>query len=388
METKNMNMEEVIERMNQIPAEVMEKDADLEALQKETDELIERKAELMAEKLQRDTEAVIQGAGQTIETIGEQKMENKITRDSKEYIDAYAEYVKTGDATICRALMTENGIDGNKDPGTVAVPSFVEARVKAAWERNDIWNRIPKSYLKGNYKVNFEISRGAASIHEEGADPISEEDLVLGIVEILPKMVKKYKQVTDEVMSLRGQAFLDYIYDEITYEIIKLAVKQLIDAIDDLDTTATASAPAVAEQHVETLSADDFILAEAELSGDIRDVVAIMNRKTWALYKTLRTADGYQFADIFNGMDVLFTEALPSFTNAEDGDTFAIVGSLSEGAHANLPNGTEVQFAIDDRSIAVTSKDVVAILGKLYVGVGVVQNNAFCKLIKGEEASA
>lgn len=384
MEIKEMTMEQVIERMAAITSEMEAEGADLEALSAEADQLIERKADLKAAQLIADTQAVIAGAGEVIETrTGDNNMSNIITRDSKEYIDAYAEYIKTGDATAVRALLTENGIDSEGKPGTVAVPTFVEQRVKAAWERNDIWNRIPKSFLKGNYKTNFEIERGPASIHLEGAPAIDEQNLVLGMVELVPVMLKKYKLLPDEIMSMRGREFLDYIYDEIEYEIIKLAVGQLISAIDDSPAVADETHPAVAATEIAEISANDFILAEAELSGDLNNAVAIMNRKTYALYRTLRTADGYQFTDLFNGMTVLFTDALPSFATASEGDTFAIVGSLEEGSHANLPNGREVQFVIDDRSIAVTSKDVVGILGKLYIGVGVVQSGAFCKLTKG-----
>ena len=49
-------------------------------------------------------------------------------RNSKEYINAYAEYIKTGDDRECRALLTEN-----VGTGTVPVPEIVYDIVKTAW---------------------------------------------------------------------------------------------------------------------------------------------------------------------------------------------------------------------------------------------------------------
>lgn len=376
MEIMEMNLEEVIARMNAIADELNGEGADVEALETETNSLIERKNQLIAEK-DAEIQAVVSDEGETIqENIERSKpMETMITRNSPEYIDAYAEYIKTGDDKIVRALLTENAYGG-----TVAVPEIVENRVRTAWERDDIWNRIPKSYLKGNYKINFEVSSTEAVNHTEGAEAIDPETLVLGIVELKPQMVKKYVELTDEVLSLRGEAFLNYIYDELTYRIIKKAVKNAIASITALGTSGT-SAPLIAVKNISAIGSDDLILAEGMLTGDISDLVVIMNRQTYSAYRTLQTADGY-FIDAFDGMPVLFTDALKPFSTASANDPVAIVGSISEGLHANLPNGLNVEFAIDDRSIAMTSKDMVAVLGKLYCAVGVVRTGAFCVLKK------
>ena len=59
------------------------------------------------------------------------------TRNSKEYINAYAEYVKTGKDEEVRALLTEN-VDG----GTIAVPDFVLDEVKTAWDNNELLSLV------------------------------------------------------------------------------------------------------------------------------------------------------------------------------------------------------------------------------------------------------
>ena len=48
----------------------------------------------------------------------------------------------------------------------------------------------------------------------------------------------------------------------------------------------------------------------------------------------------------------------------------------------NLPDGNEVKFVFDDKSLA--ESDLVKIVGKLYAGIGIVAPNAFCVITKPE----
>lgn len=371
MEINNMTLEEVIERMNAIPEELEKEGADIDALETETNSLIERKNQLIAQK-KADVQAVIEDQGKTVQENIERTatMENTITRNSPEYVNAYADYVKTGDEKIVRSLLTENA-----ETGTIAVPDVVANIVRTAWERNEIWNRIPKSYLRGNYKVQFEIEGDPAIIHTEGSGAIDEEDLKLGIVNMTPIYLKKYVKVSDEAMSLTGEAFLQYIYDEITYRIISTAVKAFLASMNSLPSTATSEHPSVSAITSNTPAVTDIINAVGSLKGDISDVVVITTRSAYAQYRALQLNAQYNI-DVFDGLEVLFTDQLPQGVRA-------IVGSLTDGAHANLPNGQNVEFKIDDTSLALTAQDMVAILGRMYVAVGVVRDGAFC-LIKNQ----
>lgn len=363
MEIKDMNLEEVIARMNAISEELNGEGADIEALETETNALIERKASLIAQK-KADVKAVIEDQGETITENVERStnMENVITRNSPEYIIAYAEAIKTGDEKIVRSLLTENV------NGKVAVPDVVADFVKEAWESNEIWRRVPKTFLKGNYKIQFEINAPIAVAHTEGTDPISEENLQMGIVNLQPVYFKKYVKVSDEALSLTGEAFLQYIYAEVTDRNIAAIINSLMAAIS-ASTAATAGIP-----HSATIQGaianTDVINALGQLKGELRDVVVMTSRSAYAQYKALQFAAGYPI-DIFDGLEVLFTDQLPTGVRA-------IVGSLRDGAHANLPNGQEVEFKIDDTSLALTSADMVGILGRMYVGIGVVRDGAFC----------
>lgn len=364
MEIKDMNLEEVIARMNAISEELNGEGADIEALETETNSLIERKNQLIAQK-KADVKAVIEDQGETITENVERStnMENVITRNSPEYINAYAEAIKNQDDKIVRSLLTEN-----VNNGTVAVPDIVADFVKEAWESNEIWRRVPKTFLKGNYKIQFEINAPIAVAHTEGTDPISEENLQLGIVNLQPVYFKKYVKVSDEALSLTGEAFLQYIYAEVTDRIIAAIINSLMAAIS-ASTAATAGIP-----HSATIQGaianTDVINALGQLKGELRDVVVMTSRSAYAQYKALQFAAGYAI-DIFDGLEVLFTDQLPTGVRA-------IVGSLRDGAHANLPNGPEVEFKIDSTSLALTSADMVGILGRMYAGVGVVRDGAFC----------
>ena len=364
MEIKDMNIEEIIARMNAISEELNGEGADIEALDAETNSLIERKNQLIAQK-KADIQAVIEDQGKTITENVERStnMENVITRNSPEYINAYAEMIKTGDEKIVRSLLTENA-----SGGTVAVPDVVANFVKEAWESNEIWRRVPKTFLKGNYKIQFEINAPIAVAHTEGTDPISEENLQMGIVNLQPVYFKKYVKVSDEALSLTGEAFLQYIYAEVTDRIIAAIINSLLVAIN-ASTAATVGIPHSAVIQG-AIANTDIINAIGQLKGELRDVVVMTSRSAYAQYKALAFAAGYGI-DIFDGLEVLFTDQLPTGVRA-------IVGSLRDGAHANLPNGQEVEFKIDSTSLALTSADMVGILGRMYAGVGVVRDGAFC----------
>ena len=140
-------------------------------------------------------------------------MDNKEIRNSNEYINAYAEYLKTNDDRECRALLTTGA------NGTVEVPDMVYDIIKTAWAKEDLMARVRTLSVKGNLKVQFEVSGSDAVVHTEGGSAVTEEELVLGIITLTPVSIKKWISLSDEVLDLRGEALLNYVYDELTYKI-------------------------------------------------------------------------------------------------------------------------------------------------------------------------
>ena len=368
-----LDFEGVEKRMAEInsaidAAETME---ELDGLKEELGQLNLRMAKIMMESRKADMAAVSGGAGIPFFPVGEpQKIE---VRNTKEYIDAYAEYIKTGRDMECRALLSENV------SGTVPVPDFVYDIVKTAWEREEIMNLVTETYFQGNLKIGFEISGGEASIHTEGAAAVSEESLVLGIVELVPASIKKWLAISDEIYDLRGEPFLRYIYDELTYRIAKKCADQLIALIIACDTVSTTTCPAVPVSSVASIGLGDVATALGSLSDEAANPVIIMNRQTEAAYKALRATANYAY-DPFEGMRVLHNNTLTAAAAATTGDTIAIVGDLGHGAHANFPNGEDITFKFDEMSRK--KEDLIEVLGRRYVGLGVVAPNAFVKIDK------
>ena len=370
-----LDIEAVEKRMSEITNEIDAADSMdiLDGLKTELDSLEERKSQLAEEieSRKKDMKEVAKGAGNPSALRKEEtKME---IRNTPQYINAYADYIKTNDDRECRSLLSENV------SGTVPVPEFVYDVVKTAWEREEVMNLVNKTYFRGNLKVGFEISGGTATVHTEGAAAVSEESLVLGIVELVPKSIKKWIAISDEVYDLRGEAFLRYIYDELTYRIAKKCADELIAKIIACGTVSTTTCPSVPVVSVASIALGDIASAEGYLSDEAANPVIIMNRQTEAAYKALRASAGYAY-DPFDGMTVVHNNTLKAAAAATTGDTIAIVGDLGHGAIANFPNGDGIDFKFDEMS--QKKADLIEVLGRRYVGLGVVAPDAFVKIKK------
>lgn len=375
MEIKEMQMADIETRSAEIEELLKSEDADIESLTKEVEEMEARKAEILTEVEQRKKEAEeALKIGKEVESMEERKMSDMEIRNTKEYIDAYAEYVKSGNDAECRALLTENVASG-----TVPVPEMVYNIVKTAWDREGIMALVRKTAMKGNLKVGFEISADGAVVHTEGGSAISPENLVLGTVNIVPQSIKKVLQISDEVYDLRGEEFLDYVYDELAYRIAKKCADLIIVAIEACGTASTATSVAVPVLTAATIGQATIASAMALLSDEAANPVVMMNKATWGAFKAAQY-DGNFNADIFEDLPVVFNNTIKAFSVATTGETYAIVGDLGHGALANYPNGQGIDFKFDDLSLK--KQDLIEVMGREYVGLGIVAPNAFVKIKK------
>lgn len=385
-------MKEILDELNKVDerreaiaveAETAEASV-LEERDQESKELEARRAELVARKEEIESEErAAQKAkeepktAENVEIPKEERKEMTVEeiRSSKEYVDAYADYIKTGNAEEVRSLLTDNATTG----GQVPVPTMVEDRVRTAWNREGIMSLVKKSYIKGNLKVGFEISATGAVIHAEGADAPDEEVLTLGVVELVPASIKKWITISDECMDLKGEAFLNYVYDELAYQIAKKAADTLVAKIEALGTTATSSAVGVPVVSESTITVGTIAKAIAKLSDEASNPVIMMNKLTWADFKAAQYANGYG-VDPFEGLPVVFNNTIEAYSAASSGDTYVIVGDLENGALANFPNGQEINFKFDDLSLA--EADLVKIVGREFVALGIVGPGHFVKIQK------
>lgn len=360
-----LDFEGVENRASQIVVELADADAEgIETLNAELEAIEERKAVLNAEleEKRQAAQAVAEGAGKVIETRKEEKKMSMEIRNSHEYIEAFAKYVKTGSDKECRALLSDN-----VQNGVVPVPTFVGEIVARRLEDSEILRRVRRMNAAGNVKVGFEIDAPAAAAHTEGGDPVTEEALVLGIVNLVPVTYKKWVQISDEALdSMSGEEYLRYIYDEVSRGIIKAEENAVVAAILAAPQTATASAPAVAKTGSAAGAITDFVDARALLSSAAQDLVIICTPAQYASYRGLQMGANYG-VDPFDGLEVLFNDTA----------TAPIIGDLS-GVMMNLPKGEAIEFKYDDKTLMTS--DMVKVLGRQPAAIGVVGNKFFAKV--------
>ena len=377
MEIKEMNIEELEARKAQIVTELDAEGADLDALEAETKsinaELELRKAE--AAKKEEIRKTVTEGAGTVIAEIKEEKREMTKTNDeiraSKEYVDAFARYLISEDDKECRSLLTENA------SGSVPVPVIVDEIIRTAWENDDILSRVKKTYIRGNLKVAFELSADGAYEHTEGTTAPTEESLALGIVTMIPKNIKKWIHVSDEAIAMGGEALVRYIYDELTYQIVKKLASLVVGDVSGAKTSADAD-EASAAKITAAPALTTIATAFANLSDEARTPVIVMNKLTYANFVAAQAAGNFAF-DPFMNLPVVFTSALPAYDTASANDVYAFVGDLS-GVQVNYPEGDGIVIKYDD--VSESEKDLVKIVGRQYAAHALTACGRFCNIAK------
>ena len=372
-----MTIEQIEERKTAIVAELDNEGADLNALEEEMRSL---NAEIEARKAEEAKKAEIRSAvaagtaGEVVKTIVEEKREmrtNEEIRASKEYVDAFARYLISENDSEVRSLLT------TQVSGSVPVPTIVDDIIRTAWEKDDILSRIRKTNIKGNLKVAFELSADGAYVHTEGTTAPTEESLTLGVVEMIPRNIKKWIRVSDEAIAMGGEALVRYIYDELTHQIVKKLADLVVNDIKSAPTSATssaASAAAISANPAVTTVAKAF----ANLSDEATNPVIIMNKLTYANFVAAQAAGNFAF-DPFMGLPVLYNNSLPAYDSASNNAVYAIVGDLA-GAQLNYPEGEGIILKYDD--VTEAEDDMVKIVGRQYVAHAVTACGRFCNIKK------
>lgn len=381
MNFTEMTTDQLLERRSAIAVELDAPEADLDALEAEVraiNEEIEKRRQ--AEQKKTDLRAAV-AAGEG-ETINKPIMEvHKMTLDEiralPAYADAYKRYIITNDPTECRSIITENAPETVTGSGPVPVPVIVDGFVRTAWERDGIMSRVRRTFIRGNLRVSFERSADPAVVHQEGTAAPAEENLLLGTVEMIPANIKKWITITDEALAMGGEEFLRYVYDEITYQIVR---KAAADGIADILNAPAASTAAAVGVPVVTAapSVTAIPTAAANLSDEAVNVVVIMNRLTEVNFLAAQAAGNFN-VDPFAGLPRVYSSALPAYDAASAGAVYAIVGEL-DGLHFNFPEGDGIVLKYDDLSLA--EQDLVKIVGRQYAAHGVTAPGRFVKLAK------
>jgi HK97 family phage major capsid protein len=383
-----MTSEEIITRMGEIEQRAAEieatletPEADLEALNEEARQLVTEKAQLeaqldelrkAAEQAEEERKAVADGEGETKEIMEEEKkMTDLEIRNSAEYCEAYKHYIITGDDKECRSLLTTNA------SGDVPVPVMVENTVKHAWESNAFLSKVRKTAFRGNLKVPFEKSNSDAYVHTEGTTGLTEEDLQLGIVTLTPANIKKWIKISDEAVAMGGEAFVQYVYDELAQKIMEKLVSELVAKANAAPTSPSDTAIVIpkATEAPGVMTVQD---AAAQLSEEATDICIALNPLTIQAFNAAFAAGNFAI-NPFDGVTVIKCSALPAYSSADTNAMYAIVGDL-KAFQVNYPEGEGIVTKWDDLTYA--EDDMVKIVARQYAGYGVTAPGRLVRLCK------
>lgn len=356
MEFSTMTIEELESRKAQIAVDVEADGADLDALETEirsiNEELETRKAN-EAKKADIRAKVASGDLGTVIEKKPIEVEERTMTIEEKktEMIDALAEYIKGTATAEQRALLT-TGVSG----GTVKVSNIVDDFIWTDWDKSPILSRIRKVYVKGNYSVGYEASATGAVKHTEGdMENPAEEVLTLGYINFIEQYYKKWITVSDTVLAMKGQAFMDYLMDEFGHQ-LAIALENAV--------VAEIAASTLSAKVTNPINNTAAMAGFAALSDEAVNPVVIISKATYATIMNERATTGGKIEDPFNGMEVLFNRNV----------TGMLVGDL-DGVVANFPDGEDFKFIIDDKSLA--EHDMVKIVGKILGDIHLVRPNGF-----------
>ena len=374
-----MTIEEINARRDEIRTALEAEDIateTVEALTEEARNLTAMENKLKAEAAEAETrrQLIAEGEGKTTETHEEVKpMTLEEIRKSNAYIDAYAEYLKTGNDHECRSLLTVNAPNN----GSVPVPEFLQEYIETAWEQNDILRRVRKTFFRGNYKVPFELSASPAVVHQEGTTAVTEETLTFGLVTMIPESVKKLVSFSNELEDLRGEAFLRYIYDEMAFRVADKLADKILDDISGSPASSDSDEVGVPQVTIAP-SVLTIPTALAYLTENARNPVIIMNRQTEVSFLSAYAAGNFA-VDPFAGLTKIYDEHLPAYSSASANAVYAIVGDLV-GAQVNYPVGDDIAFTYDN--ITRKKEDIVEVLARQYAAHDVTRPGCFTNLLK------
>lgn len=353
MDFKTMETAALEERRAAIIAEMETEGADLDALKDEArailKEIENRRAE--AKEKAEVREKVANGAGEVIKTFDEEKNTMTVEERKTEMIDALAEYIKGRATAEQRALLLTTDATG----GTVKVSNIVDDFIWTDWDKSQILSRIRKVYVQGNYSVGYEASATGAVKHTEGGNAPTEETLTLAYINFVAQYYKKWIRVSDRVLALKGQAFMDYLFDEFGHQLAVALENAVVAEIEASSLSAKVTNP------IDNTAA---MAGFAALSDEAANPVVIISKTNYAAIMNARATTGAKIEDPFNGFEVLFNNTV----------TGMLVGDL-DGVIANFPEGEDFKFIVDETSLA--EQDLVKIVGKILCDIHLVRPNGF-----------
>ena len=292
-------------------------------------------------------------------------------RNSAEYCEAYKKFILTGDDKECRSLLTTNA------SGDVPVPVLVEGIIKHAWESNTFLSKVRKTAFRGNLKVPFEKSADPAYVHSEGTTGLTEEDLQLGIVTLTPANIKKWIKISDEAVAMGGEAFVQYVYEELAQRIMEKLVSELVGKANAAGTTHSDTVIGIPKA-TEAPGVNTVRNNAATLSEEATDICIVLNPLSIGEFYDAQAAGNFNL-DPFAGVTLIKCSALPAYSSADTNAMYGIVGDL-KAFQVNYPEGEGIVTKWDDLTYA--EDDMVKVVARQYAGYGVTAPGRLIRLCK------
>lgn len=372
----------------------------------ELDELarlhFEERKQMETEVREAEVEEVVEAAHEVEETT-----ETTEARETTEVVEERAEEMNTN-FEVEKSVVAEDisswrksvmsGMEeraGVKSTDTgVPVPTQFISYVETAWEKIDILDEVTKSRVSGLLKVPYEASADGANWHAEGATAPSEEALTLGVTSLIPRMIKKWVSVTDELEAMTDDEFMRYIADEVVYRVLKKVKDEILMGVGQGSANNEGIVGIATSSLTETVNmALDFNIGNEALAlvDGGESPLMYMNRKTFFHnIMGLKDLQGRPIHNIVmdntgkpqyfvNGIRVKFSDVIKAYDSASANDVYAIVGDFKK-FRLNLPMGENVSTLYDPYTLATEDKS--RMIGKILVAGAVTAPNAFAKLTK------
>ena len=399
IERKNVIAESITEKRSAFEeSDVETRDAilnDVEELEKEATQIdsdVEELRNIKAkfEEQESRMDLIKNVTAEVVEARNEATKKNIL--DTPEYRQAYVDMIRKNDMSGVEKILRDDPVYGLATTNdNVPVPTIWQSYVETAWYNYGKFSRlVSKSYVQGYLSIPLEASATGAVVHTEGADAPTEEEIVLGLIEIKPAMLKKWISLTDEIMAMTADEFLRYVADELVYRVVLKLDEGIINGA--LDTNGKGIVGIVGNTN--TLTATKAIgfntinEAIADLVTFDNLTVAINPKTFFGNFMGLTDLQGRPIYNVahdntgkpqyfINGLRVEFTQALPAYDEASANAVWAVVGDF-RGYRLNLPEGDMVRTLVDPYTLATNDK--VRMIGRLYAGGNVAKLKHFVQI--------
>ena len=368
---------------------------EVEGMQKEADDIDKELEELEEVKKtfadQEERMSLVKNV-ETVKVEERTKSMNTNILDSAEYREAWVESIKKGDENIALKVLRDDPVYGLATTNSnVPVPTVWQSYVETAWYNYGKFSRlVNKSNIKGYLSIPFESSASGASVHAEGADAPTEEEIVLGLVELKPVMIKKWISMTDEIMAMTADDFMRYVADELVYKVVLKLDEGIINGAVDangkgvvgivgnsntLTKTAALSFNVVNEAIADLVTFDNLTLA-INPATFFKNFMGLTDLQGRPIYQIAHDNTGKPQYFV-NGIRCEFTQALPAYDSASANAVWAVVGDF-RGYRLNLPEGDMVRTLFDPYTLATTDK--ARMIGRLFAAGNVARLKHFAQI--------